>query len=147
MKFQSTHPMRDATLIARQACYMPLYFNPRIPCGMRRTPVDGLPDVKKFQSTHPMRDATYPKYVITICSTFQSTHPMRDATTQVRFQSTVRKISIHASHAGCDHGKGQKDRTVRIFQSTHPMRDATDLDDYVSVNQEISIHASHAGCD
>ena len=33
--FQSTHPMRDATLRGKQWLVKRKHFNPRIPCGMR----------------------------------------------------------------------------------------------------------------
>ena len=80
IKFQSTHPMRDATELAgncknyriisihashagcdcsiRQSQSTTLYFNPRIPCGMRHSCAYVARYVCKFQSTHPMRDAT-----------------------------------------------------------------------------------------
>ena len=35
-----------------------LYFNPRIPCGMRQNEEIKASDLYRFQSTHPMRDAT-----------------------------------------------------------------------------------------
>ena len=34
-KFQSTHPLRGATRIARNTAIAPKYFNPRTPCGVR----------------------------------------------------------------------------------------------------------------
>ena len=101
-KFQSTHPVWDAT-----ARHMPTFarpdisihasrmgcdrrrrgngvrqedFNPRIPYGMRPMP------------HHPLRRNR----------TFQSTHPVWDAT---RIQASlygIGLISIHASRMGCD---------------------------------------------
>ena len=101
------------------------YFNPRIPCGMRPTAsVIFTSDAFRFQSTHPMRDATTPWCLIQLAEQFQSTHPMRDAT-----------------------GLGFFIFVTEKFQSTHPMRDATGRHPTNSTCRSISIHASHAGCD
>jgi len=100
---------------------------------------------------------------------FQSMHPMRDATFCPNQIYTSVKISIHASHAGCDQSKpadgdfaGNFNPRIPCgmrlcgyfpfgsfepFQSTHPMRDATYNPNHVPRNNMISIHASHAGCD
>ena len=61
-KFQSTHPMRDATCRQRSISSMLMDFNPRIPCGMRPNLMGYGNWVKLFQSTHPMRDATIGRY-------------------------------------------------------------------------------------
>ena len=125
-KFQSTHPMRDATkkrdefdrlnAISIHASHagcdamsrIPTpklhYFNPRIPCGMRRNILRSSSATTIFQSTHPMRDAT----------------PM--APSLITWRLT---ISIHASHAGCDGQSLPASTYMQKFQSTHPMRDAT----------------------
>ena len=58
LKFQSTHPMRDATVYFFIRRTINAYFNPRIPCGMRLAKGDSSTNATKFQSTHPMRDAT-----------------------------------------------------------------------------------------
>ena len=78
---------------------------------------------------------------------FQSTHPMRDATFIPLSRKRAIKISIHASHAGCDADIISTAAPIIIFQSTHPMRDATNVDDAELIFNDISIHASHAGCD
>ena len=73
-RFQSTHPLRDAT--------------------EKEITVKAE---NGFQSTHPLRDATMPQLAdATSLLIFQSTHPLRDATTHInnkrvkliRFQST-----------------------------------------------------------
>ena len=56
--FQSTHPARDATPVIRLISSPSLYFNPRIPRGMRRTISVKRQWARIFQSTHPARDAT-----------------------------------------------------------------------------------------
>ena len=103
--FQSTHPMRGATSPSGMRLTRRSNFNPRTPCGVRRSmpdyDADNLPisihaphagcdrvigslkqrTAELFQSTHPMRGATFlcvhSAYVFVL---FQSTHPMRGAT-------------------------------------------------------------------
>ncbi len=59
LQFQSTHPLRDATLSSSDNCDNFVDFNPRTPYGMRlETPFFVLFSLK-FQSTHPLRDATH----------------------------------------------------------------------------------------
>ena len=57
-KFQSTHPMRDATITEQNQRLPEKDFNPRIPCGMRQYSRHIFSQPIGFQSTHPMRDAT-----------------------------------------------------------------------------------------
>ena len=101
--FQSTHPLRGATL---RACWeykdcsisihAPLagcdpptrstattgtrYFNPRTPCGVR---------LRRSETPSPSRG-------------FQSTHPLRGATGWSYRMPNEVTISIHAPLAGCD---------------------------------------------
>ena len=81
IKFQSTHPLRGATLTKLAVRYS-----------------------KKFQSTHPLRGATYDRDTHTRTILFQSTHPLRGATGADRIDPLSGKISIHAPLAGCDSG-------------------------------------------
>ena len=101
---------------------------------------------------------------------FQSTHPIRDATEMLDHSDKIFKISIHASHTGCDFRQHKLRRPAsdfnpripygmrqgclltssetRLFQSTHPIRDATRAClDACGFDSVISIHASHTGCD
>ena len=125
-----------------------LYFNPRIPCGMRLPRLGQWCRLRRlFQSTHPMRDATCTLARIASQITFQSTHPMRDATLgclviakqPLLFQSTHPMRDATSAKAGLV-------PTIK-FQSTHPMRDATSPSRIILAPMIISIHASHAGCD
>ena len=101
-RFQSTHPMRGATVGLSEAafkgdisihaphagcdaegdmkCTQNPHFNPRTPCGVRLS--SALP--------------------ASIVAVFQSTHPMRGATRPITFEDGDITISIHAPHAGCD---------------------------------------------
>ena len=125
-KFQSTHPVRGATV--RDDDY-----------AEQKT---------KFQSTHPVRGATATikenddDAAISIHAPregcdhgiygtqaqdviFQSTHPVRGATDQAR---------LHVQRDG-------------LFQSTHPVRGATPFATHKTCNPSISIHAPREGCD
>ena len=148
MKFQSTHPLRGATqfgyALARAlviSIHAPLAgcdplpragrptasdFNPRTPCGVRRSaimevgawmifqsthPLRGATSLRRasrcrwriFQSTHPLRGATVTSAVQPLPRLFQSTHPLRGATSRYRSAPGFLPISIHAPLAGCDH--------------------------------------------
>ena len=81
-RFQSTHPMRGATLSSKSWKNRTFYFNPRTPCGVR--PWAGIPEIPDIP--------------------FQSTHPMRGATVFFQGYVCISMISIHAPHAGCDVG-------------------------------------------
>ena len=79
--FQSTLPMRGATLALGTHLYFLQDFNPHSPCGER--PSAGVAvrrRKRKFQSTLPMRGATAEMRVFLFCQEFQSTLPMRGAT-------------------------------------------------------------------
>ena len=58
------------------------YFNPRTPCGVRRTNTTSHLRSDLFQSTHPLRGATVAFVQIStdLIVIFQSTHPLRGAT-------------------------------------------------------------------
>ena len=106
MIFQSTHPLRGATMPYRPSrrrerisIHAPLagcdtasarskrsvlYFNPRTPCGVRRDDQRYVIQPQPFQSTHPLRGATIKRAIIPIMAKeFQSTHPLRGATAKL----------------------------------------------------------------
>ena len=57
--FQSTHPLRGATY-SRAFSYVTVsHFNPRTPCGVRQSAPARAACISAFQSTHPLRGATY----------------------------------------------------------------------------------------
>ena len=147
-KFQSTHPLRDATEIQT------------------------LQAVKQvvFQSTHPLRDATW--YIVKRVRVYIiSIHaPLTGCDNEVYLLvKPDMLISIHAPLTGCDfrqrplylldiyfnprtpYGMRLERAGVGLsystFQSTHPLRDATH--DFMDVEQtyKISIHAPLTGCD
>ena len=76
----------------------PTDFNPRTPCGVRRSRTENLERRNAFQSTHPLRGAT-------IC--FESL-PLRH------------DISIHAPLAGCDPSPNPPAATRHYFNPRTP---------------------------
>ena len=100
--FQSTHPLRGATSQFNRLCKQPYHFNPRTPCGVR-----------PLTARCPL-----------IAILFQSTHPLRGATSLLCHDERLLGISIHAPLAGCDYSP----------------RNLTPA-------SAISIHAPLAGCD
>ena len=78
-QFQSTHPVRGATL--RLA---------------------SLVSIMLFQSTHPVRGATQRVQYFWVTNQFQSTHPVRGATHPRAAGEGGPHISIHAPREGCD---------------------------------------------
>ena len=102
--FQSTHPLRGATLCPCAFTCLLLHFNPRAPCGVRRKEFQDYS--KRFHdiSIHaPLagRDALRPQPRAG-APQFQSTRPLRGATNVPRKQVLHDKISIHAPLAGRD---------------------------------------------
>ena len=102
-KFQSTRPVRDATIDGSKTIPNWRGFNPRVPCGTRLLLQQPWLWMATFQSTRPVRDATG--------GSFADFDP--DA------------VSIHASRAGRDLGRFFLESIPSAFQSTRPVRDAT----------------------
>ena len=122
--FQSTRPMRGATnagdvvpFFLDISIHAPhagrdapqrrwrsarRYFNPRAPCGARRTHVAALQQEIEFQSTRPVRGATHSRKTAAEMSKFQSTRPVRGATQLIGKTAAAYTISIHAPRAGRD---------------------------------------------
>ena len=146
-QFQSTHPVRGATLRD-----------------------DRLRDRLRISIHAPRAGCDY-RQSKTMIMTIISIHAPHAGCDRVTIKcSRCGKISIHAPHAGCD-GKPsllvfdncvfQSTHPMRgatsllsrfncldIFQSTHPMRGATHRIRHKAVyGAHISIHAPHAGCD
>ena len=56
--FQSTCPLRGTTILSTMRRCLSPYFNPRAPCGARRTPLGTDAGPCEFQSTCPLRGTT-----------------------------------------------------------------------------------------
>ena len=125
VRFQSTQPMRAATVCRFRQAFDWQDFNPRSPCGLRQQHDRAYEQKRKFQSTQPMRAATtakgflYPSLLISI----HAAHAGCDVLNHCFYFKIG--ISIHAAHAGCDaSGRAEEDHNTQ-FQSTQPMRAAT----------------------
>ncbi len=144
--FQSTLPMRGATLLCASSCRVLCDFNPRSPCGERLYEAVTEVSDSLFQSTLPMRGATPAAAPAGPAVRFQSTLPMRGATS---FRSIIASSKIFQSTlpmrgaTSCTSSK----HITGPFQSTLPMRGATHLVMVHVSPAGISIHAPHAGSD
>ena len=124
--FQSTHPLRGATVLGngngnvlRISIHAPLAG-----CDVRHS--HPMISFSRFQSTHPLRGATACSALHFVFPVFQSTHPLRGATSssppcflgEFPFQST------HPLRGATRPATVQCYRSA-LFQSTHPLRGAT----------------------
>ena len=122
--FQSTHPMRDATLYHLQQSARITHFNPRIPCGMRPNtalrfmkPDDFNPRIpcgmrRRQPIQRPQGIDFNPRIPcgmrrLLLASFRQSRYfnpriPCGMRQTNAAMSRLTYEISIHASHAGCD---------------------------------------------
>ena len=101
--FQSTHPLRGATLTVNSSLERRQNFNPRTPCGVRRLRPAALSARRYFNPRTP-------------CGVRHFT---------IRNLSQTEDISIHAPLAGCDVAGSSVMADGVAFQSTHPLRGAT----------------------
>ena len=113
--FQSTHPLRGAT---RPDCFwqeqQTKYFNPRTPCGVRQYPrrLETGRHVP-FQSTHPLRGATMrPDTCGVLPPYFNPRTPCGVRLQNGHVAARVFVISIHAPLAGCDSKSAQKNAAL-----------------------------------
>ena len=102
-----------------------MYFNPRTPCGVRRT----------FLQWH------------FFCIEFQSTHPLRGATRYRNQHCPWQTISIHAPLAGCDPRPSTCGQCRRDFNPRTPCGVRLGCLASSGSGRNISIHAPLAGCD
>ena len=101
--FQPTRPLRGATTRHIQRFARTLYFNPRAPCGARRSL----------------------GWVISSTSIFQPTRPLRGATADDDAHGLIFEISTHAPLAGRDEHRVCMEVCEYLFQPTRPLRGAT----------------------
>ena len=104
IKFQSTRPIRGATLRNKSLSYGAKNFNPRAPYGARPSAVSRLSPVSRISIHAP--------------------HTGRDRKTAQKI-TDMRRISIHAPHTGRDSVSGLMYTDSGTFQSTRPIRGAT----------------------
>ena len=142
LTFQSTLPLRGATIRTMQHDRLLQHFNPHSPCGER----PGRPCVRspalRFQSTLPLRGATQSEHRglrirnfnphspcgerpvalldELIEHLFQSTLPLRGATGRALVASGVERISIHTPLAGSDNLSTVSWKAVPYFNPHSP---------------------------
>ena len=101
-------------------------FNPRAPCGARRSGGCGKGLRTIFQSTRPMRGATQTRATEELRIYYFNPRAPCGARLidQLEFEK-YSTISIHAPHAGRDQTEAKTAKLDTKFQSTRPMRGAT----------------------
>ena len=125
LQFQSTLPLRGATICSLACGWRWMNFNPRSPCGERRMPGKQVMAAAKFQSTLPLRGAT-----------------------PARIKGKQREaISIHAPLAGSDEQRLHKVRKAEHFNPRSPCGERHSSAACSTVITPISIHAPLAGSD
>ena len=142
--FQSTRPMRGATISLTLRRSAALYFNPRAPCGR-----DGLYGYSRyllpeFQSTRPVRARLQLRQELHAAKQISIHAPRAGATLQKPTSYFHITISIHAPRAGATKSGSPPCYTDSI--SIHaPRAGATRRIDGVYRRVYISIHAPRAG--
>ena len=106
--FQSTHPLRGATLIGRFGRFV-LLFQSTHPLRGATMAVDGCGDCFVISIHAPLAGCDSAKYAFSAAlELFQSTHPLRGATRTASPVTSGQYISIHAPLAGCDYSKKRR---------------------------------------
>ena len=145
--FQSTRPLRGATVILYLSANSDLNFNPRAPCGARHRSPLWLGNSMPFQSTRPLRGATIirwrrgDKVMISIHAPLAG----RDPDWQ---QRQLRQDYFNPrAPCGARRFKASYAEISDAFQSTRPLRGATGVFVLSISGVGISIHAPLAGRD
>ena len=124
--FQSTHPVRGATLPDKYISNEIPNFNPRTPCGVRRAG-RGAALCAPPISIHAPR-AGCDRSQMLLQTMTRHFNPRTPCGVRLREGDTAwhcGAISIHAPRAGCDDDVPAWAREETQFQSTHPVRGAT----------------------
>ena len=100
--FQPTRPLRGATQEPLQCRQSLQNFNPRAPCGARRSSQRDAPLHQYFNPRAPCGARLMQICVLLIRLLFQPTRPLRGATTETVHKSGFTSISTHAPLAGRD---------------------------------------------
>ena len=100
--FQSTPPVRGATVFPAAGARASIDFNPHSPCGERLPALytHHLPPI--FQSTLPVRGATLSRFSWLSPNEISIHAPRAGSDRRGRYNLTGRNISIHAPRAGSD---------------------------------------------
>ena len=145
-KFQSTPPMRVATLLATQNFKQRIHFNPRHPCGWRLRQPTSATSRCDFNPRHPCgwRLQTDPG-----AGEGRNFNPRHPCGWRLRYvESSLMQQHFNPRHpCGWRRGDFRGEGKTAVFQSTPPMRVATGAGQPDSEPLLISIHATHAGGD
>ena len=148
MRFQSTPPLREATFHNYNKNFCHHNFNPRLPCGRRRTNGSSARwcssnfNPRLPCGRRPRKGANDNNNIA-----FQSTPPLREATFHTYFTLTVYFYFNPRLPCGRRLMRAAGQNRLRQFQSTPPLREATSLICISPRHTPISIHASLAGGD
>ena len=148
-RFQSTHPMRGATKVRHKIKNVHLYFNPRTPCGVRHEPsIKRLTKQQNFNPRTPCGVRRLPELPDRQARHFNPRTPCGVRLIVSFFGLCLRKISIHAPHAGCDRQtQRHRESSSQNFNPRTPCGVRHAKKDAKKADSAISIHAPHAGCD
>ena len=124
VRFQSTHPLRGATLQN----------------GKKNTSTG-------FQSTHPLRGATDLPVGAGLAQLISIHAPLAGCDVSVGWMWSPAAYFNPRTPCGVRHKRDRGRHHDTVFQSTHPLRGATTVTAAEPSNTLISIHAPLAGCD
>ena len=124
LQFQSTHPLRGATLTTR-----------------------AIGVALKFQSTHPLRGATIVRMHDMRAGVFQSTHPLRGATAAALMEVHQPRNFNPRTPCGVRRSLATRPASVFYFNPRTPCGVRPECCINILVFLTISIHAPLAGCD
>ena len=142
LEFQSTPSVWRATSAPVTSPGRTQYFNPRPPCGGRRTSRTKREAALAFQSTPSVWRATYFIFIPTTNGSI-SIHALR-VEGDVSFDAIThcaKAISIHALRVEGDSVRSITSAGSPLFQSTPSVWRATDEGNPDTLSDEISIHA------
>ena len=147
-KFQSTLPMRGATLFHPSGCDAKKDFNPHSPCGerQRRGNVPRLLQMISIHTPHAGSDGIGRYVWVNDVISIHTPHAGSDFCRhdQIVF---LRHISIHTPHAGSDHTTQRKMASHSHFNPHSPCGERRQqILNYLAL-LDISIHTPHAGSD
>ena len=146
--FQSTRPLRGATMVSAVQLTGYGSFNPRAPCGARPDTGSAGTDCSRFNPRAPCGARRYPPAPYgTGLLGFNPRAPCGARREDRRPLVVSRRVSIHAPLAGRDAGNGDAVSLDQVFQSTRPLRGATLSVGSADSSPCVSIHAPLAGRD
>ena len=124
--FQSTLPLRGATVALRRDGVIQEHFNPHSPCGERLQQILDKANALLISIHTPLAGSDFSWAEWTPNTTlFQSTLPLRGATEVPAVCGVGDFISIHTPLAGSDIYREGHRAELNEFQSTLPLRGAT----------------------